>query len=231
MNWKNSVQLKMRSVWLMLALPPILLGAIIVAYLSIAQLDPSNPGTDQAVRRTLPYILAVNHLSLFALLLFLLHRRDNRPGDIGWSLESKFVMIEILIGLGGALMLYLFKEFAIDSVRALMAGNRPTFTSLFNFRFSEIYIPMAVAATGLVFVEESIYRGLAIPHLRQRFNVVTAVLISSAFFGALHWGNGPFAIFSAAVIGLFFAGIFLWRGNLIACTVAHVGYNLLVLAT
>jgi membrane protease YdiL (CAAX protease family) len=154
-----------------------------------------------------------------------------RLGDIAWHVPRSLIAVEIGIGLICALGLYLFKEFALDSIDALLRGNRPTFTSLFNFRWGEIYVPTAVAATGLVFVEESIDRGFAIPGLRQRLGVVTAVAVSSALFGLLHWGNGPFAILTSTVFGLGFAGIFLWRGNLAGATVAHAGTNLLALAT
>jgi membrane protease YdiL (CAAX protease family) len=131
----------------------------------------------------------------------------------------------------GALVLYLFKEFAVDSIRAIVAGNSPTFNSLFRFNLGGIYVPMAVVAAGLVFVEESIYRGFAIPRLSQRFGVTWAIVISSVFFGLLHWGNGVFAIFNGMVYGVFFSGFFFWRRNLVAGIVAHAGYNLLVLAT
>jgi membrane protease YdiL (CAAX protease family) len=227
----SRIHVRMGWVWAMLLVPPLLLGALIALYLGVSQIDPSDPGTEAAVRRALPYILAVSHLSLFALLLVVVKRSRIRLEEIGWSLRGSPIAVEIGIGLLGALGLYLFKEFAIDSVDALLRGRRPTFTSLFNFRWSELYVPMAVAATGLVFVEESIYRGFAIPGLMQRYGIVAAVAISSALFGLLHWGNGPFAIVSAAAFGLGFAGIFLWRGNLVAATVAHAGYNLLALAT
>ncbi|MDX1579157.1 MAG: hypothetical protein R3266_11770 [Gemmatimonadota bacterium] len=58
-----------------------------------------------------------------------------------------------------ALGLYLFEELVIDSVRMLLAGHAPTYTSLFRFRPQGRELPLAFVATLLVFVEESVYRG------------------------------------------------------------------------
>ena len=227
----NSIKIRMRWLWTMLLAPPLFLGVLIILYLIIKQLDPSNPETETLLRLALPYILVVSHLSLFAILLFILNRSGIRLRDIGWNLDQTSILNEIVIALVAAIGFYLFKEFAIDSVLAVINGNKPTFTSLFNFRWEDIYLPMALAATGLVFVEESIYRGFAIPSLMQKYGTVTSVVISSVMFGFLHWGNGLFAIASTAVLGAGFACLFLWRENLVAVTLAHAGYNILVLAT
>lgn len=224
------VETDTRSVWVMLILPPLTLAVVIFAYVGSAQLNPSAPNFEQHLESALPYLLGVNHLALFGLLLFILNRRQESLARIGWNVGGSSLPVELLWGLLGALALYLFKEFAIDSLRALLDGRAPTFTSLFRFDLSGMRIPMAIAASGLVFVEESIYRGFAIPRLGTRFTLPTAVVISTVFFSLLHWGYGPFALVSSFLFGLILAIMFLWRGNLVAVTVAHAGYNLLVLA-
>lgn len=79
-------------------------------------------------------------------------------------------------------------------------------------------VPLLLVATTLVFIEESVYRGFALPPLRRRFGLGAALAISSICFGFLHWGNGVFAIGATSVIGLFFALVFVGRRNLIAVT-------------
>jgi membrane protease YdiL (CAAX protease family) len=221
----------MRTVWVMLALPSILLALLIFIYIGLSQAGPASAGTEQVLRRALPYLIAINHLVVFALLYYLLKRRDIPLSSIGLRIHPRSLVDEIALGLVGALVLYLFKEFAIDSVRALVAGHSPTFNSLFRFDLSAIYVPMAVVAAGFVFVEESVFRGFAIPRLSTPFGVTRAVAISSVFFGLLHWGNGGFAVLNGIVFGILFSGFFLWRRTLVAVIVAHAGYNLLVLAT
>lgn len=220
-------------VWLMLLLPPVSLGALIFAYVAVRGLSPADPDTEAAIRNALPAILAINHLGLFGLLIWLLRRHGERLSDIGWSLArpGRSLASELIVGLVCGLGLYLLKELAVDPVRQLMVGQTPTFTSLFNFRPTELDVALAAASTGLVFVEESIYRGYALPFLAERRGTVAAIVLTSLAFGPLHWGNGLGAILFASVWGILLAGIFLWRRNLVAGTVAHALYNLMVLLT
>lgn len=222
-----------RAVWTMLALPPVTLAIFIITYAVLAGVSPGEPGSEATLRSALGPIIIVNHLALFALLLILLRRHEEKLTDIGWSLKAveSTLLREIAVGLIGALGLYLFKELAVDSVRALAAGNTPTFTSLFRFSLDSFDFGLALAATTMVFVEESIYRGYAIPYLERRWGTLAAIVVTSLAFGLLHWGNGLFAIVNATVYGVLLAGIFVWRRNLVAGTTAHALYNLLVLLT
>lgn len=221
------------AVWTMVLLPPVTLGAVILAYAGWTGISLADPGAESSVRAALPGILAVNHLGLFGLLLLLLRRGGDSPADLGWSLRrtGSTVVREAAVGLACALGLYLFKELAIDPARQLLAGQAPTFTSLFAFRPGSLEVGMAAAATGLVFVEESIYRGFALPYFEDGRGTVPAVIVTSAAFGLLHWGNGPAAILVTSILGALLAAIFVWRRNLVAGTVAHALYNLAVLLT
>lgn len=222
-----------RGVWTMLLLPPVTLAVLVFGYVALAGLSPADPGTEASVRAAIGPIIIINHLALFALLVYLLRRNGEDLTDIGWSARAvdSTVPREIAIGLVCGLGLYLFKEFAVDSVRALAAGNRPTFTSLFRFDPGSLELGLTLAATGMVFVEESIYRGYALPFLEQRWGTLAAVLVTALAFGPLHWGNGVAGMLNAVVYGVLLAGIFLWRRNLVAGTTAHALYNLLALLT
>lgn len=222
-----------KTVWTMLLLPPVLLGALVVAYAAARGMSPADPGTEAAVRSAIPGILAVNHLLLFGLLVALLRRRGAGLADIGWSVGGGGCTVsrEMAVGLACGLGLYLFKELAIDPVRQLVAGQTPTFTSLFRFRPGQLDVGWALAGTTLVFVEESIYRGFAIPFFEARRGTAWAVLVTSAVFGLLHWGNGLEAMLTTPFLGALLAGVFVWRRNLVAGTVAHALYNLCVLLT
>lgn len=220
-------------VWTMLLLPPVLLAVLIFGYAAATGVSPADPGAEEAIRAALPAILAANHLTLFALLLYLLGRDGLALADLGWSVRTvgSTVAREAGVGVVCALGLYLFKELAIDPVRQLLVGQTPTFTSLFRFRPATLPAGMTLAATGLVFIEESIYRGYAIPFFEKKWGTARAVIVTSALFGLLHWGNGLGAILSTPFLGALLAGVFVWRRNLVAGTVAHALYNLSVLMT
>lgn len=223
-----------KAVWTMLLLPPVTLAVVIFAYMAWAGVSPADPEADATVRSALGPIIFVNHLGLFALLLVLLRRNGEDLSDIGWSAKAvdSTLLREMGIGLVCGVGLYLFKEFAVDSVRALAAGNTPTFQSLFRFSLGSLEDPgLMLAAVGVVFVEESIYRGYALPFFEERWGILAAVVITALAFGPLHWGNGVGAMLNATAYGVLLAGIFLWRRNLVAGTLAHALYNLLVLLT
>jgi len=222
-----------KAVWTMLILPPVTLAMVIFAYMAWAGVSPAEPEAESTIRSALGPIIFVNHLGLFALLLVLLRRNGEDLTDIGWSAKvvDSTLLREIGIGLVCGAGLYLFKEFAVDSVRALAAGNTPTFQSLFRFNMSSLDPGLTLAAIGAVFVEESIYRGYALPFFEERWGILAAVVITALAFGPLHWGNGVGAMLNATAYGVLLAGIFLWRRNLVAGTVAHALYNLLVLLT
>lgn len=222
----------LKHVWIALSVPPLLLGLLIFGYVILSGAAAGGQEVDALVRSALPYILAVNHILVFLMLIYLLRQRGQKLPDIGWNApDAGYVIREIVFGLIVGVGLYLFKEFAVDSLRAVMAGREPTFHSLFNFGLEDSEVPMLIAATTLVFIEESIYRGFVIPPLRERYGLFSALVLSSIFFGFLHWGNGLFAIGVTSIFGLLSALVFLWRRNLIAVTVGHAVYNFFVIMT
>jgi membrane protease YdiL (CAAX protease family) len=88
-------------------------------------------------------------------------------------------------------------------------------------------IPFAIADVLLApFVEENIYRGYGIVRLLPRFGARTAVLLSSLFFGLLHWSGGFwYILITALIVGVPFALLRLRRGNILVPFGAHLALN------
>lgn len=77
-------------------------------------------------------------------------------------------------------------------------------------------------------VEETLYRGIAIPLLSDHFGVLWAVVLSCIFFGLLHWAGGLwYMLLTGVVAGGAFAGLFYWRGGVLAPFAAHLALNLI----
>jgi membrane protease YdiL (CAAX protease family) len=77
------------------------------------------------------------------------------------------------------------------------------------------------------FVEENIYRGYGITRLQQRFSTPVAIVISCFFFGLLHWAGGFwYIVLTGIVAGGLFAGLFVWRKNIVTAYAAHLALNL-----
>jgi membrane protease YdiL (CAAX protease family) len=80
--------------------------------------------------------------------------------------------------------------------------------------------------------EELLFRGLLFRSLRDRYGFVIGALASAAFFGLLHTGAGPVADVvllqvSIGLLGVGLAGVYEWRGNLVANVAAHATFNLI----
>jgi uncharacterized protein len=90
-------------------------------------------------------------------------------------------------------------------------------------------VPFFLANVVLApFVEESLYRGYALPPMRLRFGAPLAALVTCVFFGMLHWAGGLwYMILTGVVAGGLFAGLALWRKNTVAPYVSHLALNVL----
>lgn len=76
-------------------------------------------------------------------------------------------------------------------------------------------------------VEETLYRGLALPALIERFGAAPGILVSCLLFGLLHWPGGFwYMVLTATAVGGLFTGLTLWRGSLVAPFAAHLALNL-----
>ena len=75
-------------------------------------------------------------------------------------------------------------------------------------------------------VEETIYRGYALPLLSTHVGVTWAVVITCTFFGLLHWPGGIwYMLLTGVVAGGAFAGLSLWRGGILSPFAAHLALN------
>lgn len=211
----------------MLAFPAVLLTLLIIGYVVVSGGEVSEP----ALQRAVPYLIAANHTVVFCVLLWVLHREGRTMSDIGWRLGGRSIGGELVLGVASGVAMYLVKELAFDSIRMLVEGARPTFTSLFRFSYDPAELPLLVVATTFIAVEESVYRGYGLGPLVRRFGVAGGLLLMGALFGLLHWGNGGLAVLFTGTIGVGLGGMYLWRGTLTAVLVAHAAYNALVILT
>ncbi|TXT58758.1 MAG: membrane protein of unknown function [Promethearchaeota archaeon] len=173
----------------------------------------------------------ISHSLIFLILYKKLRKNKLDLKDIYWKLNSEQTWWkEIVFGLILGLILYLFKEFVIDSMSALVNGNQPTFHSLFNFNFNSAkWYPLIV--TPLVFVEESVFRGFAYRTFKDRYSTAGILVFSSLLFGLMHIGNGLNAMIVTSIIGALYFSIFLNSKNLWRVYFVHLFYNTLIILT
>lgn len=228
----EEIQPKLVRVWWSLIIPPILLAIltmVVATYIGIKTQGESE-AINQGILSSLPYILMVNHTILFLILLVFLKADGITLGSIGWQLPrgKRSLLSEPLIGIGAGIILGLFGYFALEPLLEIVKqciGDYQESAYIVSSR-----IPWLIGGTLFAgVVEESIYRGYAIRRLSLRIGTIWAVIISSFLFGPLHWGQGLWGMVNAIIFGFLFAGIFLWRRNLLAPAVAHAISNIVLL--
>jgi membrane protease YdiL (CAAX protease family) len=81
------------------------------------------------------------------------------------------------------------------------------------------------------FCEELIYRGFAIRVLQGRgMRTWLAVLLAGISFSLVHGIAGVFLLPIYLTFAVVFSAIFLWRGSLLAAILAHVFWDMMILA-
>lgn len=211
---------------LLLAGPALFLVAIIgtSAFLVARGVD----ATQLAVRvpTFLPNILLGVLLSLAGLMFFLL-----RTDTVWvWPQATKAigdVVIGVLVGSLLAFAYIFWLGPALEAVQRTLGDYVPAGSVL----------PTVSGSLGLFFianvilaplVEETLYRGYAIPLLTAHVGAVEAVVITCLLFGVLHWPGGIwYMLLTGGVAGGAFAGLFLWRDGIVAPLVAHATLNLI----
>ncbi len=214
---------------LLLAGPVLFVLAIVAASVGLAALGTPPDQIGAQVPRYAPHILLAVLAALAALLAWLVPVRQ-----VWARAHPERTLADAALGavVGAALAgLYL----------TLLA---PLLESL-QREVGDYVPPGAVLATlsgqiGLFFVanvllaplvEETLYRGVALQGLIPRFGRISAVLISCAAFGALHWTGGFwYMLLTGTVAGGSFAALALRRGGLIAPFAAHLTLNLIEFA-
>lgn len=222
----------MWRVWTLFAVSPLLFFVAIIAasvYFGIVTGGDAQAITESVARFT-PYILLIFQVIMLLVFWFMLRAERLPLRVIGWQLVSgQKLWQEILIGaLPGLVLAFLYFSVLSPMLTAAqrVLGDYVPPGELLPALGGAV-LPFFLANVVLApFVEENIYRGYGITGLRQRFSVPMAVVISCLFFGLLHWAGGLWYILLTGIIaGGLFAGLYVWRRNIIAAYAAHFALN------
>jgi membrane protease YdiL (CAAX protease family) len=225
---------KKSSPWFLLWFPPVLFLIVIVAfsiYFGIqAKGDPAVIAEKTA--GATPYILLTVQLLLLGIQFIVFRRQGLTLPDLGWKVGAgKEAWRELLLGavIGAPLgVLWIFViEPALSTIQGKVGDYVPA-GSLFPALGAAI-LPFAIANILLApFVEENIYRGYGITKLLPRFGAATTILLTSLFFGLLHWSGGFWYVLTTAIfVGIPFAILRQRRGNILVPFAAHLALNII----
>jgi uncharacterized protein len=219
--------------WFLLWFPPVLFLIVIVLfsiYFGIQAKGDAAAIAEKTAKST-PYILLTVQLLLLGLQWLIFRRQGLVLADLGWRVGAgKVAWKELLLGAAfgaslGVLWIYVFEP-VLSSIQRTVGDYVPA-GSLFPALGTAI-LPFAIADVLLApFVEENIYRGYGMTRLMPRFGAAAAILLTSLFFGLLHWSGGFWYILTTAIlVGIPFAALRHARGNILVPFAAHLALNL-----
>jgi len=220
------------TIWLALALPPMLFLALIVAasiYFGASGItDPVRIAAE--VQAATPWLLLIAQVCLLAGVVVALRASRLTWAEAGWApAPGQSAWREAALGALLGLALGLLYVLALSPLQAWLQQTFgdyvPTGETLSTVGAS--LIPFFIANVALApFVEESLYRGYAFTLLRRRYSLPLAFALLALFFGLLHWAGGFwYILLTGLAAGSLFTGLRAWRGGLLAPFTAHLAVN------
>lgn len=217
-----------RKAWLLLTAGPMLfLLGIVGASIFLGVREVPEAQIPERVAALAPHILLGVLVSLAALMT----TRLAPQVKAAWLLPDRGkAFSDIVIGLlVGSLLAVLYLYWLAPLLETLQRAFG-------DFVPPGAVLPAVSSSIGLFFianvllaplVEETLYRGIAIPLLATHLGALRAVALSCMLFGLLHWAGGLwYMLLTGVVAGGAFAGLFYWRGGVLAPFAAHSALNL-----
>lgn len=214
--------------WLLLTAGPMLfLLGIVGASIFLSVREVPEAQIPERVTALVPHIL----LGVLVCLAALMARFVSQVRAVWLLPDRSKALSDIMIGLlAGFLLAILYLYW--------LAPLLETLQRLFgDFVPPGAVLPAVSSSIGLFFianvllaplVEETLYRGIAIPLFTTHLGALRAVALSCMLFGFLHWAGGLwYMLLTGVVAGGVFAGLFYWRGGVLAPFAAHLALNLI----
>ena len=145
----------------------------------------------------------------------------HRPAllDVHWSLNAA------LIGIVAAIPPFGFFLWTLNSSLHVFSRHEQLMESLLpplfgNWSVLQLLVISVIAGIS----EEAFFRGAIQGSLADHVNVILAVVLASALFGAFHLLTWTYAII-AAFIGAYLGLLWIWTGNLLTPMITHAVYD------
>ncbi|MBM9501115.1 CPBP family intramembrane metalloprotease [Leptospira sp. 201903071] len=222
------------SLWFLVLFPPLsflisILGFSIFFVLSGLQ-EPDQ--ISKEVQSNVPLILLFSQIQILLLFFILLNRNEHYQIREEWKILS-FSETFQKIGLGfffgtGLALSYIFilADF-LFFLQTRLGDWVPPGEMLSSFQ-KPVWIFIAANSLLAPWIEESVYRGMTMRALEERFGITASILGSSLLFGILHWlGGFWYILLTAIVVGIPFAIVKRYTKSLWVVFSAHFILNLI----
>ena len=217
-------------IFAVLTLPIILIFLLITLFIVFySALGHELTNANAFVSEYIAVFFILNHVIAFGALMWFIRKDRLWLSDIGFRLPDngvKGLILEITIAILTTLIvigfltliLPLFEAFQADTPNIVRGDKK-----LGNIFLLTLFASVCVAS----FVEETIYRGYGITVLSRHWGILSAIIISSIFFGLFHISYGIVGVIRTTFQGLVFALLFTRSKSLLGPIVAHSSTNLI----
>lgn len=222
-----------KQIWITLLAPSILFLAAILfvsVYYGVVTRGDAAAIAEKTPQAT-PYILVITLVLAFLVLMRAMRSNNLNFREIGWQLAEgqtwvKEALIGILVGAPlGFLYIYVLSPL-LATVQRVVGDYVPPEEILSTL--GSAVLPFFIANVLLApIIEENIFRGFALTQLGKRFSAPVTFALSCLFFGLFHWAGGFWYIVLVGVVaGGTFAGLYMWRRNIVSAFTAHLALNI-----
>ena len=219
---------KMYFIWGLLIFPPLLflINIVLFSIYFSASGELTNAEISNKINDNISILLLVSQSQMF--LLILIYAKKLNINIFEASFKSDNYKSDITIGIFIGITIALLYKFVITDLLIHLQssiGDYVPANSLSNLKQNLIVFGIANVILA-PFVEENIYRNLSLSKLQSRYGNFKAILISSVFFGLLHWlGGFWYMLITFLFVGIPFALISIKRKNILLVFIAHLTLN------
>lgn len=184
------------------------------------------------ISQHIPTLILCVQLLLF-ITLYLTSKKDNfKIFSDGWkstnpSIRFKHILYGVLSGIVLA-FLYIKLLSPLQTMMQSTFGDYVPAGETMKVLGTQSLIFFIANVVLAPFVEESVYRNYVLSRFLERYTVAKSIVLSSLFFGLLHWTGGFWYILMTALfVGLPFAFIVVKQKNILWVFIAHLTLNLI----
>ncbi len=221
---------KRNSIWGLLIFPPFLFLINIVAFSLYFGSSGSltNDEISNRINESIPILLLISETQMF--LLALIYAKRFKVNIFKATFKSDKYKRDIILGIFLGITIALLYKFVVADLLILLQnsiGDYVPTNSLNNLKQNLLIFGIANVILA-PFVEENIYRNIALGKLQLKYGDYWAILISSVFFGLLHWLGGFWYMLATFLfVGIPFAIISVKRKSIFLVYIAHLTLNFL----
>jgi membrane protease YdiL (CAAX protease family) len=175
-------------------------------------------------------LLILTYIPLFSAMILCVWLFTVRKYRIPWSTLGfrRFSIVKGLLMGAGVVATGIVANIIYAYLLQALGAEPP---STLPYDFTEVWHNWTVLAFFVVFAapiaEELFFRGFVFPGISKRWGYRWGIVISGAFFAALHVGSG--GMVPIFILGMLLAWLYIKTGSLWPCIFAHFAYNSLAL--